>query len=94
MPSEGVDALRGLGEIWTATKEWLTAWEHYWMTADEFIEAGDRVVVLMRIHARAHAGSVLEQRIAALWTMRGDKATAVRYFMDREEALAAAGIHR
>jgi hypothetical protein len=31
----GPHTYRGLDEIWTATKEWLTAWEHYWMTADE-----------------------------------------------------------
>jgi ketosteroid isomerase-like protein len=84
----------GLEEIWAATKEWLTAWDRYWMTADEFIEAGDRIVVLMRLHARAHSGSELEQRVAGVWTMRDGKAIAVRYYMDRDEALAAAGVAR
>jgi ketosteroid isomerase-like protein len=85
---------RGLDEIWAATKEWLTPWEHYWMTADEFIELDDRVLVLMVIHGRAHSGNELEQRVAALWTMRDGKAVAVRYFMDRDEALEAAGVSR
>jgi ketosteroid isomerase-like protein len=62
------------------------------MTADEFIEAGDRVVVLMRLHARSRLGSELEQRVAGVWTMRDGKATAVRYYMDRDEALADAGL--
>jgi ketosteroid isomerase-like protein len=83
---------RGLDEIWVATKEWLVPWEHYWMTADEFIEVDDRVVVLMRLHAREHSGSVLEQRVAAVWTMRDGKAISVRYYMDRDEALKAAGV--
>jgi ketosteroid isomerase-like protein len=90
----GPRTYRGLDEIWEATKEWLTAWDHYWMTADEFIEAGDRVVVLMRLHARAHSGNELEQIVAGVWTMRDGKAIAVRYYMDRDEALAAAGVER
>ena len=88
----GPRVYRGLDEIWTATKEWLTPWEHYWMTADEFIEVGDRVVVLMHIHGRAHSGNELEQRVAAIWTMRDGKAVAVRYYMDPDEALEAAGV--
>jgi ketosteroid isomerase-like protein len=90
----GPHVYRGFDEIWAATKEWLVPWRRYWMTADDFIEAGDRVVVLMRLHAEAHSGSILEQRVAAMWTMRDGKAVAVRYFMDRDEALAAAGIER
>jgi ketosteroid isomerase-like protein len=90
----GPRTYRGLDEIWAATKEWLTPWEHYWMTADEFIELDDRVLVLMVIHGRAHSGNELEQRVAALWTMRAGKAVAVRYFMDRDEALEAAGVAR
>jgi ketosteroid isomerase-like protein len=91
----GPRTYRGMEEIWAATKEWLTAWEHYWMTADDFIEVDDdHVLVLMVIHGRAHSGNELEQRVAALWTMRDGKATAVRYFMDRDEALQAAGLDR
>ena len=91
----GPRTYRGLDEIWVATKEWLVPWQHYWMTADEFIELDDnRVLVLMVIHGRAHSGNELEQQVAALWTMRGDKAIAVRYFMSRDEALQAAGVER
>lgn len=90
----GPHTYRGLDEIWAATKEWLVPWERYWMTADEFIELGDRVLVLMRLHARAHSGSILEQRVAAVWTMRDGKAVAVRYYMNRDDALAAVGLER
>jgi ketosteroid isomerase-like protein len=90
----GPRTYHGLDEIWAATKEWLEPWEHYWMTADEFIELDDRVLVLMVIHGRAHSGNETEQQVAALWTMRDNKAVAVRFFMSRNEALAAAGIKR
>lgn len=91
----GPRTYRGLAEIWAATKEWLEPWEHYWMTADEFIELDEnRVLVLMVIHGRAHSGNELDQRVAAIWTMRDDKAIAVRYYMSRAEALEAAGVER
>jgi ketosteroid isomerase-like protein len=88
----GPRTYRGLEEIGAATLEWLAVWDSYWMTADEFIEVGDRVVVLMRLHARAAATeTVLEQRVAGVWTMRDGKAVRVRYYMDRADALAAVG---
>ena len=90
----GPRVYRGLDEIWAATKEWLVPWERYWMTADDFIEHGDKVLVMMRLHARAHSGSLLEQRVAAVWTMRDGKALAVRYYMDRDEATDAIGLER
>src|SRR3954471_23337570 len=44
---------RGLEEIGAATLDWLAAWDSYWMTAEDFIDAGDEVVVFMHVHARA-----------------------------------------
>jgi ketosteroid isomerase-like protein len=87
----GPRTYRGLDEIVAATLEWLAAWDRYWMTADDFIEAGDDVVVvLMELHARtADSETVVEQKVAAVWGMRDGKAVRVRYYMDRADALAA-----
>jgi ketosteroid isomerase-like protein len=91
--SGGPRVYHGLEEVGQATREWLEAWDFYWMSADEFIEAGDQVVVDMRIRART-AGSSTEvhQRTAALWTMRGGRAVRVRYYDDLEDAKRAAGL--
>jgi ketosteroid isomerase-like protein len=98
--SEGMASLyggprtyRGLEEIGAATLEWLAAWDSYWMTAEDFIEAGDVIVVFMHLYARA-AGtdSVTEQRAAAVWTLRNGRAVSVRYYDDKAEALEAAGL--
>jgi ketosteroid isomerase-like protein len=84
---------RGLEEIGAATLEWLEAWDSYWMTAEDFVDAGDAVVVRMQLHARAaDTESVLEQRITAVWEMRHAKAVRVRYYVDRAEALEAVGL--
>jgi ketosteroid isomerase-like protein len=83
----------GLDEIATATREWLAVWDRYWMTAEQFIDTDDEIVVLMRVHARARSSDdVLEQRIAAVWTLRDGRAVRVRYFDDRAEALEAVGL--
>jgi ketosteroid isomerase-like protein len=86
-------ACNGLDEIEADTREWLAAWDRYWMTAEDFIEANGEIVVLMRLHARAAgSGSVIEQRIAAVWRLRDGRAGRVRYYDDRTEALEAAGL--
>jgi ketosteroid isomerase-like protein len=98
--SEGLASLyggpriyRGLEEIGAATLEWLAAWESYWMTAEEFIEAGDEIVVPMHLHARvAGTDSVTEQRAAAVWTLRNGRAVRVRYYDDKADAFKAAGL--
>ena len=62
---------RGLDEIAAATLEWIEFWNLYWMTAEDFIEAGDEIVVPMHLHARtAGTDSVIEDRITAVWTLR------------------------
>jgi ketosteroid isomerase-like protein len=60
------------------------------MTAEDFIQAGDEVVVPMRIHART--ASTDSVRVSAVWTLRDGRAVRVRYYDDRAEALEAAGL--
>jgi ketosteroid isomerase-like protein len=62
------------------------------MTAEDFIDVNDEVVVVpMSLHARA-AGSdkVIDQPSAGVWTLRNGKAVRVRYYDDKDEALKAA----
>ena len=83
----------GLDEIGATTLEWIKGWDFYWMTAENFIEVGDQVVVPMHLHARiAGTEQVIEQRIAAVWTLRNGSALRVRYYDDKAEALEAAGL--
>jgi ketosteroid isomerase-like protein len=82
---------RGLDEIGATTREWIEAWDFYWMTAEDFIEAGDKIVVPMHLHARMRGSDrVLEERFAAVWTLRNGKALRVRYYDDKAEALEVA----
>ena len=85
---------RGLEEIEIATREWLDAWDFYWMTADEFIEARDKIVVPMQLHARTRRGTerAIAQPLTAVWTLRDGRAVAVRYYEDADRAFKAAGL--
>jgi ketosteroid isomerase-like protein len=47
----------------------------------------------MHLHARIRGSDgVLEERFAAVWTLRNGKALRVRYYDDKAEALEAAGL--
>jgi ketosteroid isomerase-like protein len=60
--------------------------------AEEFIDAGDRVVVPTRLVARGRdSGIEAVQRLVLVWTLRDGKALRVETFATRAEALAAAG---
>ncbi len=82
--------LEGFAEAW---RDWLEAWESYYIEVEEFIDAGDVVVSLTRVRAQTTRDEVaVEHRPAALWSLRGGKIARVRFYLDREEALKAAGL--
>jgi ketosteroid isomerase-like protein len=58
---------------------------------EEFIEAGDRVVVPARLIARGRdTGIEAVQQIVMVWTIRDGRGLRVETYATREEALAAA----
>ena len=60
---------------------------------EEFIDAGERVVVLARLSARGRASGVaLVRRDGMVWTVRGGKAVRLDYFNRPADALEAAGL--
>jgi ketosteroid isomerase-like protein len=82
--------LEGLVEGW---QDWLIPWESYVITVDEFVDAGDKVVTLVRIRGRTSRDGVeVEHRPAAVWTVGDGQVTAVTFFLDRDEAFEFAGI--
>jgi ketosteroid isomerase-like protein len=89
----GPKTYRGIKEVEAATKEWLAAWEWFTIDADEFIDAGEHVVVLTRYHARPRRGGPqISERAAEVWTWREGKIVRHRSYRDRAEALQAVGL--
>jgi ketosteroid isomerase-like protein len=85
----------GLAGFVAGWREWLEPYASYWMTTEEFIDAGDRVLVLVKVQAKtARDGVKVEHSPAAVWTVADGKAAAVRLYLDRDTAFAEAGLPR
>jgi ketosteroid isomerase-like protein len=86
-PSYGFDAMRSNMERWTS------AFDDLEVTAEEFIDAGDRVLVTAYHRGRGRASGVeVDTRFYELYTLRDRKVVRVDEFTDRPEALEAAGL--
>jgi ketosteroid isomerase-like protein len=60
------------------------------MDPEEIIDAGDRVVVMIRHSGRGKLSGVdVEQRFAMVWTLRDGRAVRMEVYRSRDEALAA-----
>ena len=74
-----------------ASDEALEAFEDYRVEAEEFIDAGEAVVVSVRISGRGRAsGAELEMRLAHLWVLRNGKVIRGEVYRTTEEALEVA----
>ena len=83
----------GLAGFLAGWREWLQPYASYWMTTEDFIDGGDRVLVLVKVRAKtARDGVTVEHSPAAVWTVADGKAAGVRLYLDRETAFAEAGI--
>ena len=84
----GFDGLKRLnGEI-------RDVWEEFRVVPEQFIDAGDRVVVIETIHARGRGSGVeLDTRHSAtIWTLRDGQVTRVQIGFNPQEALQAVGL--
>jgi len=76
---------RGLDEVRSNIFEPLDAewWEEFSADPDEFLDAGDEVVVLGRYRGIAKGtGKRLDVPFVHVWTVDGDKAVRFRQFLD------------
>ena len=74
-------------------RAWLAPWEDWRCAAEEFITAGEFVVVLTRYTGRGkESGVAVDSRGAHVWTMRAGEAVRLEVFSSRTKALAAAGL--
>ena len=83
----------GLAEIAAAMQEWLEDWGWFRVSAEEFIDAGDHVVVLSEVSARLEGGrGEVRDHQADVITIRKGRIVRMETFDDRAEALEAVGL--
>ena len=74
-------------------ERWMESWEEYEVIPEEFIDAGNRVVVVYRALGRGQdSGVEVAMRRAHVWTIRDGKAVRWEIFAHPAEALKAAGL--
>jgi uncharacterized protein len=60
---------------------------------EEFIDAGERVVVPVRLAVKGReSGIEAEQRLVQVWTLRDGRAIRIEAYADKSSALAAVGL--
>jgi ketosteroid isomerase-like protein len=90
---EGVQVFRGREGLrdWIATTKEI--WGEWRFERERFIDAGDQVVVLVRVVARGGSSGVpLDRKTAHIWTVRGARVTRCKVYLDRSEALEVVGL--
>ena len=86
-PSYGLDAIRDNFEHWKG------AWEELEVTAEEFIDAGDRVLVTEHHRGRGRGSGIeVDTRLYSVYTLRDGKVVRADEYIERGEALEAAGL--
>jgi ketosteroid isomerase-like protein len=71
---------------------WADAWEDWTLELEELVDAGDRVIGIMRQSGRARAtGIPVEMRFALVWMFRDGRQVRMQMYADPDEALAAVG---
>ena len=84
---------RGLEGTRTVWRDWLAPWASYRSNIEDLIDAGDRVVVLVRDYGRREPGVPEVAMIAAaVWTVRERKIARADFYTSRVEALEAVGL--
>src|SRR4051794_1052748 len=92
--ADGVVA-RGTDETVGRWSDFLDAWDHFVVLADEIVEAtDDRVLVMVRFQGQGRGSGtpIADFSGANLFTLRDGKVTRLVLYTDRKAALEAAGL--
>ena len=87
-PHYGRDAIRDY-----TRNDFLRDWADATISGDEFIDAGDSVLVRVEQRASgARSGIPVRMSYYQAWTFRGDRVIRIESIMERADALAAVGL--
>jgi ketosteroid isomerase-like protein len=87
------DVYRGEDGIRRYLSSFQDVMEDIGFAAERFWDAGDSIVVALRLTARGRETAIaVEQRTTGVWTVRDGKVIRIRAYATRAEALAAVGL--
>jgi ketosteroid isomerase-like protein len=74
-------------------EDWGAAWAEWSIEPEEFLDAGDSVVVFFRMRTKGRGSGVeVERQDAIVFKLRNGRIVRVDYYNDRKQALEAAGL--
>ncbi len=83
----------GRDSVIEASRRYWGTWDEYSLDADELIDAGSSVVVVVHERGRGRgSGAPFDRRWAQVWTFREGRIVRWALFVDKAEALEAAGL--
>ena len=92
-PVEEIDAICGHDALIRYTERWLEDWESYREKVDEIIDGGELVMGAVTMHGRGMGSGVqVAQTMFHVFEIRSAKIARMREYLDREQALEAAGL--
>jgi ketosteroid isomerase-like protein len=90
-PDQG--AYQGHAGVERWLRDWGDAWAEYSFEPEEFIDAGDAVIAVIRMHAKGKGSGVeLDRQDALVYRFRDDKILRTDYYNSKQQALEAAGV--
>jgi len=93
LPDHAGETYRGHEGVVRATERWIEPYEGLQIELEQIVDAGDRLVSIHRVRARArHTGIEFEGLVAYLWTFRHGRVIHFRSYRDPEQAMEAAGL--
>jgi ketosteroid isomerase-like protein len=83
----------GVSGVFDALAIWADAWSEWQIDLDDYVDAGDRVLVRGKQRGRGKdTGVFVEQPLCLVYLLRGGTVAEVRAFFDEDQALYAAGL--
>jgi ketosteroid isomerase-like protein len=83
----------GRDAVVEASRHYWGTWDDYRLDAEELIDAGSSVVVVLRERARGRgSGAPIEQRLVQTWTFSRGRIIRWELFTDTARALEAVGL--
>lgn len=93
LPDHVGETYQGLDGLRRASAAYVEPFEELIYELERVVRAGDSVVSIHRVRAKArHTGIVQDVQAAYIWTFRGGRLVHLRAFLGADDALRAAGL--
>ena len=89
----GAVSAYGIEDVRRYMESFAKYWDEIRFEPTEYLDAGDKVIVMARLIGRGKSsGAAVERTWAYVWTVKGGKALRMDGYDNRDEALEAAGL--